>query len=45
LPSEFLALDEQEKAFVIASIEVKMKNDKEKEKKMKRETKRGKKGR
>jgi len=45
LPSVFLALDEPEKAFVVAAIRVKMKNDKEKEKEMKRKAKKGKKGR
>jgi hypothetical protein len=28
LPSQFLALDRREKAFVVASIQIKMENDK-----------------
>ena len=39
LPSVFLAMDEQEKAFVVAAIKVKIKNDKEKEKEAKRKSK------
>jgi len=38
-------MDEQEKAFVVAAVKVKMENDKKKEKEMKRNAKRGKKGR
>ncbi len=38
-------LDEQEKAFVVAAIKVKMENDRKKEKEMKSRSKRGKKGR
>ena len=45
LPSVFLEMDEQEKAFVVAAIKMKMKDDREKEKEMKRKAKRGKKGR
>jgi hypothetical protein len=45
LPSYFLELDEQEKAFVVASIKVKMENDKKREKEMERKAKKGKKGR
>lgn len=45
LPSVFLGLDDQEKAFVVAAIEVKMKADKKREKEMKRKAERGKKGR
>lgn len=40
LPSVFLAMDEQEKAFVIASIKIKMEKDKEEEERAKREAKR-----
>lgn len=43
LPSVFLAMEEPEKAFVIASIQEKAEQDKEKEKEMKRKA--GKKGR
>ena len=39
LPSVFLAMDEQEKAFVVAAVKVKIKNDKEKEKEAKRKSK------
>jgi hypothetical protein len=39
LPSVFLELDEQEKAFVVASIKVKMENDKKKEKKLQNKSK------
>jgi hypothetical protein len=34
-------MDEEEKAFVIAAIKVKAKNDKEKEKKIERKAKKG----
>ncbi|MCI9072802.1 MAG: hypothetical protein HFH80_08390 [Lachnospiraceae bacterium] len=40
LPRQFLNMDEEEKAFVIAAIRVKVKNDKEKEKEAKRKSKR-----
>jgi len=36
LPSEFIALDDQEKAFVIASIKIKMEAEKEEAEKIKR---------
>lgn len=39
-PHEFLALDRYEKAMVIASVEVKLKNDREAEKKAKLKGKR-----
>ena len=39
LPSVFLGMDEQEKAFVVAAIKVKIKNDKEREKEAKRKSK------
>lgn len=45
LPSVFLGMDEQEKAFVVAAIKVKMADDRKKEKEMKRKVKTGKKGR
>lgn len=35
LPSVFLSLEEQEKAFVTAAIKVKMESDREKEKELK----------
>lgn len=38
-------MDEQEKAFTMAAIKVKMKNDRKREKEMKRKGARGKKGR
>ena len=37
-------MEEQEKAFVIAAIKVKIKSDKEQKKEMKRKAKKGKKG-
>ena len=45
LPSVFLELDEQEKAFIVAAIQIKMENDKKKEKEIKRKSKKGRKGR
>ncbi|MDE6052934.1 MAG: hypothetical protein K2G55_04045 [Lachnospiraceae bacterium] len=45
LPSVFMAMEEMEKAFVIASIKLKLEDDKKKEKEMKRRTNKGKKGR
>ena len=42
MPSQFLAMDEAEKAFVIAAIDVKAENDKRKEKEIKRNSKKGK---
>jgi len=41
----FIGLDEQEKAFVVAAIKVKMESDKKREKEMKRSAKKGRKGR
>ncbi len=38
LPSVFLGLDEQEKAFVVASVKIKMENDKKREKELKRKS-------
>lgn len=40
LPSEFTKLDKQEKAFVIAAIQIKIENDKKKEKELERKSKR-----
>ena len=45
LPSVFLGLEEQEKAFVVAAIKVKMESDQKREKEMKRKSKSGKRGR
>ena len=45
LPSVFLALDANEKAFVVAAIKVKIENDREKEKEMERRANKGKGGR
>lgn len=45
LPSQFLELDEQEKAFIIAAIKLKLENDKKKAKEMKKTPKKGRKGR
>ena len=39
LPSVFLAMDEQEKAFTVAAIQVKLKNDKKQEKEAKQKAK------
>lgn len=39
LPSEYLALDRREKAFIIASINLKREREKEEEKKLKRASK------
>ena len=39
LPSVFLEMDEQEKAFVIAAIKIKIENDKKKEKEVERKSK------
>ena len=44
MPSQFLELEEREKAFVIAAIRVKLDNDRKKEKELKKK-KSGKKGR
>lgn len=40
LPSEFTNLDKQEKAFIIAAIQIKIENDKKKEKELERKAKR-----
>ncbi len=40
LPSVFLQMDEQEKAFVIASIQLKIEQEKKEERKMKSSSKR-----
>lgn len=40
LPNDYLNLDSQEKAFVIASIQIKQEAEAEQEKKMKRKSKR-----
>ncbi len=39
LPSVFLELDEQEKAFIIAAIQIKVENDKEKQRELDRKAK------
>lgn len=39
LPSQFLALDRQEKAFIVAAIEMKIEEDKKREKQIKKPTK------
>ena len=39
LPSQFLAMEEAEKAFVIAAIDIKAENDKKKEKELQRKAK------
>lgn len=39
LPSVFLNMDEQEKAFVIAAIKIKIDNDKKEERKLKSKAK------
>jgi len=38
LPSQFLALDRQEKAFIVAAIEIKIEEDKKREKQIKKST-------
>ncbi len=38
LPSQFLALDRQEKAFIVAAIEIKLEEDKKREKQIKKPT-------
>ena len=40
-PREFLALDNKEKAFIIAAIQIKIENDREKAKEAKRKSKIG----
>ena len=44
LPSQFLELDEQEKAFIVAAIRIKLDNDKKKEKELKKKPRKGRKG-
>lgn len=39
LPSKFMNLDKQEKAFVVAAIQIKIENDKKKEKEVARKAK------
>lgn len=39
LPSKFVNLDKQEKAFVVAAIQIKIENDKKKEKEVARKAK------
>lgn len=36
IPSQFLQLDKQEKAFIVAAIEIKMEEDKKQEKQIKK---------
>lgn len=38
LPSQFLALDKQERAFIVAAIEIKVEKDKKREKQIKKPT-------
>ncbi|MCI8426579.1 MAG: hypothetical protein HFJ03_03390 [Lachnospira sp.] len=45
LPSVFLEMEEKEKAFVIAAIQVKIKNDEKKEREIKQKSRKGKRGR
>ncbi len=45
LPSAFLALEGNEKAFIVAAIKVKMESDRKREKEMERRANKGKKGR
>jgi hypothetical protein len=40
LPSQYLSLDKEEKAFVIASIQIKLENDKKKQKELESKAKR-----
>jgi len=40
LPSEFLNLDRRERAFIVASIEIKIQEEKKREKQMKKNKKR-----
>lgn len=44
LPSEYLALPREEKAFLVASIKVKMEDDKKNNDKLKRKGRKSKKG-
>lgn len=39
LPSQYLNLDEEEKAFVIAAIQIKIDNDKKKQKELEKKVK------
>ncbi len=38
LPSQFLTLDRQERAFIVAAIEIKVEEDKKREKQIKKPT-------
>lgn len=38
LPSQFLALDRQERAFIVAAIEIKVEEDEKREKQIKKPT-------
>jgi len=40
LPSQFLQLDKQERAFIVAAIEIKIEEDKKREKQIKKPKKR-----
>lgn len=39
LPSQYMNLDEEEKAFVIAAIQIKIENDRKKQKELERKSK------
>lgn len=41
IPSQFLLLDKQERAFIVAAIEIKMEEDKKKEKQIKKPKRKG----
>ncbi|KUK71657.1 MAG: Uncharacterized protein XD91_1785 [Clostridiales bacterium 38_11] len=41
IPSQFLMLDKQERAFIVAAIEIKMEEDKKKEKQIKKSKRKG----
>jgi hypothetical protein len=41
LPSQFLQLDKQERAFIVAAIEIKIEEDKKREKQIKKPRKKG----
>lgn len=41
IPSQFLFLDKQERAFIVAAIEIKMEEDKKKEKQIKKPKRKG----
>ena len=44
LPSQYLALEESEKAFIIACIDIKAEHDRKEEQKLERKASKGKKG-